>query len=154
MTTCPAGRSLRVLENAGDSRGVSCNRANVKTGHLLADRHRDRLRLVGTRRAERRYSGSVRARYNAASRVVLCRPVRVLAEETRGVREQYRDGLEVLRQEREAFRHAAGEARPRQDCRGGCHGRDAEYQPCPDGVLEDARNTLRYLKPNKPGDRQ
>lgn len=74
------------------------------------------------------------------------------------LREQYREELESVRQEREALRHAAEEAR--QAAEGGTP-RLPQSLPQPDVLsanlaqmqfLEDARNTLRQLKPMKPSD--
>ena len=81
------------------------------------------------------------------------------AEEARTLREQYREELESVRQEREALRHAAEEAR--QAAEEARHATIAAVAATADALsanlaqmqfLEDARNTLRQLKPTKPGD--
>jgi chromosome segregation ATPase len=86
---------------------------------------------------------------------------RVLAEEARALNERYREELESIRQEREALRHAAEEARNAAEA--ARHATIAAVAATADALsanlaqmqfLEDARNTLRQLKPSKPGDVQ
>jgi len=77
------------------------------------------------------------------------------------LREQFRQDLEAVRQEREMLRHAAEEAR--QAAEEARHATIAAVAATADALrtnlaqmqfLEDARNTIRRLKPSKPDDAQ